>query len=70
MAVCHGSNLRQMRDADNLMIPGDHCQLFCHPLGCATTDAGVDLIEDQGWNVITVSQHGFYCQHNTGKLTT
>ena len=66
MAVRHGSDLWQMGNADNLMVSGDDRQLFRHLLGCTAADAGVNLIKDQGRNIIAVCQYSFDSQHNTG----
>ena len=38
MTVCHSCNLRQMRDAEYLMMLSDHCHLFRDFLCSSSTD--------------------------------
>ena len=40
--------------------------LLCRPTG----DTGIDLIEDQGRNLIAVREHGLDGEHDTAELTT
>ena len=54
MTVCHSCNLRQMRDAEYLMMLSDHCHLFRDFLCSSSTDTSIDLIEDQCLNLISV----------------
>ena len=46
--VSQGSNLRQMRDTDNLMVGGQIPEFFADDLAAAPADAAVDFVEDEG----------------------
>ncbi len=46
--VGEGGDLRQMGDAEDLLGFGQGLELLADGLGCATADADVDFVEDEG----------------------
>ena len=64
MGICHGSDLCQMRDADDLMLTGDHRHLLRYLLRGAPADAGIDLIKDQRLDLVAVRQNGLHGKHD------
>lgn len=48
MMVRKRRNLGQMSDAKNLIVGSQSLQFLANCLRCASADAGIDLIEDQG----------------------
>ena len=68
MLIRHGCDLRQMRNADDLMRSAKDCQFFRYFPGSPATDARIDLIKDECLCFVLLCQHGFECQHDTGKL--
>ena len=48
MVVGESGDLRQVRDAHDLVHPRQRPELLAHRFGGTPTDAGIDLIEHQG----------------------
>ena len=51
------------------MVVANHCHFLGYLLGGAAADSGVDLIEDQSLNLVTVGKDCLQRQHDSGKLT-
>src|SRR5689334_6230121 len=47
MMIRKGCDLRQVCDAQDLIAPRQRLELFTDRFGCASTDAGVDFIENE-----------------------
>ena len=56
-------DLRQMRDADYLMIPSQRLHLGTNGVRDFAADVRVDLVEHEQWNCVVRSQRGFDRQH-------
>jgi hypothetical protein len=52
-------NLRQVSDADDLMVSGKLEKFETNDLSRAAADTGIDFIEDDGFDGIGLSQDGF-----------
>ncbi len=63
-------DLRQVRDAENLMAAPECPQAFAHPAGGTPAHAGVDLVEEQDTSTIRVSQHVAQRQLEARKLAS
>ena len=70
MMICHGRNLCQMCDTDDLMLSADQRHLLRHFLCCSSTYPHIDLIKNQRRNLIPVSHNTFDHKHNSGQLST
>ena len=47
MMVGEGGDLRQVGDTEHLIGACQRLKFFAHGLGCATSNAAVDFVEDQ-----------------------
>ena len=54
-----------MGDANHLMIAAQRLHLCANCVGDFTADVGVDLVEDEQWNLVMCGQRRFDCQHET-----
>src|SRR5579885_2087016 len=68
--ITKGGNLRQVSDANHLMVGSQIPQFFPNNLTTAPTDATVNLIENQGWRRVGCRQDGFQRQHQPRRFAT
>ena len=66
--VAQRRDLRQVRDAHDLMIRGDGTQFFAHDARRGAGDAGVDLVEDHGRDPVQIADDALHGQHDAGQL--
>jgi len=64
-----GGDLWKVRNGEDLMVRGDTAHGLAHLQADATTNASVDLIEDERRNVIETRQNGLEREHDTRELT-
>ena len=69
MGICHGSNLRQMSDADDLVRLCQQFHLLRYHLCRTPADSTVNLIKDQRRNLIRIRHDGLDRERNTGKFS-
>ena len=69
MVVAHRRDLRQVRDAQRLLLFRDRVQLARNLLCRVAGNAGVDLVKNQHTNVLARRQDIFERQHDTAQLT-
>ena len=62
--ISHRGDLRKVGDAENLMLSSDVRQAFRYFLGSSSADAGVNLIEDQGRDIVRIGEDGLDRQHD------
>ena len=62
--ISHRGDLRKVGDAENLMLSSDVRQAFRYVLGSSSADAGVNLIEDQGRDIVRIGEDGLDRQHD------
>ena len=65
MIIRHSRNLRQMGNADHLVLFGNYGHLLRNLLCRTSADAGINLIENQCLNGIRIGQNRFDRQHNS-----
>ena len=70
MLVAKGCQLRQVRHTEDLVHAREIPQLLPHRHTDTTTDALVDLVEDQGRHLVGSSEHILQPEHQAGCLTT
>ena len=63
-------DLRQMRNADNLVAFSDHIHFFRYHLRGPSADSGIDLIKDQRTDGIVFGKYRFHCEHDPRKFPT
>ena len=68
MRVPRRRDLRQVRDAEDLMPCRHRLQLARHSARRAAAHIGVDFVKHQYRNGIRIRQHGFQRQHDTRRL--
>jgi hypothetical protein len=68
VVVSAGSDLWEVGDGENLVVLGHVLELGPDPNGNPSTDARVDLIEDEGGHGIDASQDGLEGEHDAGEL--
>ncbi len=61
-------DLREVRDADDLVASGQVAELLGDELGRLAADAGVDLVEDERLAALALLAHGLEGQHDPGEL--
>ena len=64
-----GGDLSQMGDANDLMGSSDDSHLLGYFLSRSAADPHIDLIEDQGGDLIFICHHSLDGQHDPGQLT-
>ena len=69
MLIRHRCNLRQMRDAQKLMIFCDHSHLLGDLLRRTAADSCVDLVKNQRFHRILVCHNCLDRQHDSRQLT-
>ena len=69
VVVRAGGDLWKVRNGEDLMVRGDTAHGLAHLQADATTNASVDLIEDERRNVIETRQNGLEREHDTRELT-
>src|SRR5581483_11055031 len=69
MRVGIGGDLRQVRDAQDLMPPSQPPQLLADDVAEAATDALVQLVENEHRRFIHGGQRGLERQHKSSQLT-
>ena len=70
MMVCACRYLREVRNHDHLVVLSQPAQAVAHPERNGSTDAGVDLVEDQRGHPVQSGQDGLERQHDAGELST
>ena len=68
MMIRHSGNLRQMRDADDLLVSRKVCKLFAHALRRDARHAGIHLVEHHGRYTIAPCKHILERQHDAAQL--
>ena len=63
--VAHGGNLRQMGNAQRLLLFRNGRQLAADLLSRMAGNAGVDLVKDQHTNIFARRQYVFKRKHNS-----
>ena len=63
-------DLRQMRDANDLVRPAQGRQLFTEHITQAAADVGVDLVEDERADLVVGGQHGLEGQHGARQFAS
>ena len=66
MMGCHCGDLRQMRDADHLVVISDHRHLLRHLLRRPSADPHINLIKNQCLNVVPTSHDRLNGEHDPG----
>ena len=69
MLIGHGSDLRQVRDADDLFGRRELTELLPHTLCGHAGDAGIHLVKDHGGHVVALGKDVFERQHDARQLT-
>ena len=64
MRVRHRGDLRQMRDANHLPLPGDLPHFFPYRSGRFPAHIGIHFIKDQDRNLIFSGKHRFERKHH------
>ena len=67
--IRHGGDLRQVRDAENLVALPDSGHLFRNSLRCPSADSRINFIENQSLRLVPVGKNALYRQHNPGELS-
>ena len=70
MKIGAGGNLRQMSDAEHLMMPGELADFFGDGFSRLTADARIDLVENHCVDLVTASKETLHRQHQPGQLTS
>ena len=65
MRIRHCRDLRKVGNTEYLMLFSDIGQALRYLLGSPSTDTGIDLIEDQSWNIVRVRKDRLDRQHNS-----
>ena len=68
MVVCHGSELREMGNAEYLAGAADLHQLFRDQLGRTAADTGIDLVKNQGFDPVVCREHRAKREHDARQL--
>src|SRR5579885_1699416 len=68
VSIGEGSDLRQVRDANDLVIARKLPELLAHDLTAAPADTSIDLIKDEGGRGISISEDGFEREHEARSL--
>ena len=68
MPVGHSRDLRQVRDADDLLGHGQFAELLPHTLRGHAGDTGVHLVKDHGGHVVALGKDVFERQHDARQL--
>lgn len=63
VGVGEGGDLRQVGDDDDLVVGGEHPQLFADDLPAAPADTGVDFVEDERGRGVCPGENGFQREH-------
>ena len=63
--IRHCRDLRKVGNAEYLVLFSDIGQTLRYLLGSPSTDTGIDLIEDQRWNIVRVRKDRLDRQHNS-----
>ena len=62
VGIGKSSHLRQVGNADNLMVQRHRPEFLTDHLSSASTNANINLIEDQSGNFINPCEDGLECQ--------
>ena len=69
MGIRHSCNLGKVGNADNLMVSGYVSHLLRDHLGGPPADSCVNLIKNQGRNIIRIRKHCLDGQHDPGQFS-
>ena len=58
-----GGDLRQVGDAEHLVVGGEFADLARHRLGRLAADPGVDLVENDGVDHVATGEQALQRQH-------
>ncbi|MNL68774.1 hypothetical protein D3C87_1935510 [compost metagenome] len=68
MRVAAAGDLVQMGNGDNLVVYSHILHHFPHLFGNLARNAGVDLVENNGWELPLVGEYIFNNHHEPGKF--